>query len=121
MAATQQTWAALLLPLLILASHVAPITPQSSRPISEREWRAKKSLCYENIDNGLWGWHCRSSNIVRENCALRCVSAACYNEIYGNDPLEEGEVDIRRGRQFKYCVQRESMGESISGKSFDDY
>lgn len=97
------------------ASHIT-----SRYPVTDSELRDKKALCYDNIDNGLWGWHCRSSAIVRENCALRCVSAACYALIYGDDSLEEGEVDYRRGREFKYCVRRESVGESITGKSFAD-
>ncbi|KAI5070391.1 hypothetical protein GOP47_0014734 [Adiantum capillus-veneris] len=66
--------------------------------------------------SGLWGWHCKSSAIEKENCALRCVSAACYEKIYGDDPLEEGEIDFKRGREFQYCVRKESIGESITGK-----
>lgn len=35
--------------------------------------------------SGLWGSHCRSSAINKENCALRCVSHSCYDSVYGND------------------------------------
>lgn len=35
--------------------------------------------------SGLWGSHCRSLAINKENCALRCVSHSCYDSVYGND------------------------------------
>lgn len=42
-----------------------------------------------------------------ENCALRCASAMCYDEVYGSDPLEEGEVDVERGRAYRTCARGE--------------
>ena len=39
------------------------------------------------FSSGLWGWDCKFSAIAKENCALRCVSAACYGKIYGEDPV----------------------------------
>lgn len=85
------------------------------RPITDEEIREKKSTCYEDIENGLWGWQCMSSSIAKENCALRCLNAVCYEHIYGDDPLEEGEVDYKRGREFKFCMHRLSLGETIDG------
>ena len=44
---------------------------------------------------------------VMENCVLRCASASCYDEVYGRDALEEGEVDTERGRAFRSCAREE--------------
>ena len=38
---------------------------------------------------------------------LRCASASCYDEVYGRDALEEGEVDTERGRAFRSCAREE--------------
>ena len=50
---------------------------------------------------------CSRSQIDMENCILRCVSNTCYGNIYGDDPLEEGEVDVVRGRTFRSCARNE--------------
>ncbi|KAL5547179.1 hypothetical protein UlMin_006866 [Ulmus minor] len=80
------------------------VLAKSRRPISEIETRQKKNQCYADIDGGLWGWHCKSSVTARENCALRCLSSTCYELIYESDPLEEGEKDLVRGQEYKYCM-----------------
>ncbi|XP_057851070.2 uncharacterized protein LOC131061417 isoform X2 [Cryptomeria japonica] len=76
----------------------------SPRPISDQEIREKKAICYQDIENGLWGRQCKLSPAAKENCALRCLSAVCYEHIYGDDPLEEGELDYKRGKEYKYCM-----------------
>jgi hypothetical protein len=53
--------------------------------LQDRDLAKRKISCYQDIDNGLWGSHCRSSAINKENCALRCVSHSCYDSVYGND------------------------------------
>ncbi|KAK8948084.1 hypothetical protein KSP40_PGU017604 [Platanthera guangdongensis] len=58
------------------------------------------------MESGLWGWKCKSSIIEKENCALRCLSPACYQLIYESDPLEEGERDFNRSHEYKYCLHR---------------
>lgn len=35
---------------------------------------------------------------------FRCVSEDCYGSVYGSEALEEGEIDVSRGRDFKQCV-----------------
>mmetsp|Transcript_25259 Transcript_25259/g.30393 ORF Transcript_25259/g.30393 Transcript_25259/m.30393 type:complete len:104 (+) Transcript_25259:2-313(+) len=42
----------------------------------------------------------------RMNCVNECVSAECYSQIFGDEPLEDGEVDTIRSRQFTTCVRR---------------
>ncbi|MED6179487.1 hypothetical protein PIB30_001250 [Stylosanthes scabra] len=104
--------------LLFISS---PILAKSRYPVSDVEVRQKKLQCYTDIDSGIWGLPCKSSNIARENCALRCLSPACYELIYESDPLEEGEKDFIRGQEYKYCMHRLSLGESLEGVkgSFD--
>ena len=35
------------------------------------------------------------------------MSSTCYDQGYGDDALEEGEVDIARGRAYRSCVRAE--------------
>ena len=42
-----------------------------------------------------------------QNCINECVSKECYREIYSNEPLEDGEIDKIRERQFIQCVRKE--------------
>ena len=41
------------------------------------------------------------------NCVQLCISPACYQEIYGDNPLEDGEIDIDRAKTFEICVKNE--------------
>ncbi|XP_028787298.1 uncharacterized protein LOC114743262 [Neltuma alba] len=91
------------------------VLAKSRRAITDAETRQKKLQCYADIDSGLWGWQCKSSMTSRENCALRCLSPACYELIYESDPLEEGEKDLTRSQEFKYCMHKMSLGESLEG------
>ncbi|XP_004510173.1 uncharacterized protein [Cicer arietinum] len=110
----------LLISLLLISSSLSffcfsPLHAKSPHPISDVQVRNHKLQCYADIDSGLWGWQCKSSMIARENCALRCLSPACYELIYESDPLEEGEKDFIRSQEYKYCMHKLSLGESIEG------
>ncbi|KAK8546502.1 hypothetical protein V6N12_027282 [Hibiscus sabdariffa] len=113
----------ILLLLILLSSSVflPSVFAKSQNPITDSEVKKKKSECYADIDSGLWGGYCKSSSIAKENCALKCLSPACYELIYESDPLEEGEKDYIRGQEFKYCMYKLSIGESLEGVrgSFD--
>lgn len=39
-------------------------------------------------------------------CIRKCISGYCYNDIYGEDPLEEGEIDVRLN-SFKGCCAQQ--------------
>ncbi|KAL8495836.1 hypothetical protein ACS0TY_019809 [Phlomoides rotata] len=97
------------------------VLAKSRIPISDAEIRQKKNDCYSDIESGLWGQQCKSSSIARENCALQCLSPVCYELIYESDPLEEGEKDFTRSSEYKYCMNKVSLGESLDGirGSFD--
>jgi len=38
------------------------------------------------------------------NCINRCVSEKCYEEIYGQSPLEYGEIDNNKEKNFIECA-----------------
>ena len=38
------------------------------------------------------------------NCINKCASEKCYGEVYGKNPLEYGETDNARERNFVDCV-----------------
>ena len=40
-------------------------------------------------------------------CITRCVSSACHDRVYGDIPLEPGEVDRLRYAEFEVCAKRE--------------
>ncbi|KAK9742691.1 hypothetical protein RND81_03G191600 [Saponaria officinalis] len=101
--------------LIVLSMHLlfctTPVYSKSSRrPISDAEIRSKKDDCYIDIESGLWGLDCKSSTIAKENCALRCLSPRCYEIIYESDPLEEGEKDLVRSQEYKFCLYKEING-----------
>ncbi|XP_068635415.1 uncharacterized protein [Aristolochia californica] len=121
MARTPQFPFFLLITFLLVTFFAVTALGKSSRPISDEEIKEKKGSCYADIESGLWGWKCKSSVIEKENCALQCLSPVCYELIYGSDPLEEGEKDYIRGQEYKYCMHKLSLGESLEGVkgSFD--
>ena len=41
------------------------------------------------------------------NCVNQCLSHDCYEQIFAQDPLEDGEIDVVRGQQFEDCVKEE--------------
>ncbi|EOA22913.1 hypothetical protein CARUB_v10003646mg [Capsella rubella] len=104
-----------LLLLILSFCLLSCVLAKSPRPISDVEIRQKKNECYADIESGLWGWQCISSAIAKENCALRCLSPVCYELIYESDPLEEGEKDLIRSQEYKYCMYKLSLGESLDG------
>jgi Domain of unknown function (DUF4787) len=71
-----------------------------------------RSMRYECQNVGV----CALLNVPEEslNCVNQCVSAPCYNQIYNNAdvdpprlPLEDGEVDVFRAKEFDKCAQDE--------------
>ena len=52
---------------------------------------------------------CFESDINMENCLLECMSPECYNEVYGGDSLEEGEVDIVRYVEKKRKIEERQI------------
>jgi Domain of unknown function (DUF4787) len=42
-----------------------------------------------------------------ENCELRCMSENCYIKVYGETPLEPGEVKLDKAKLFSDCFRLE--------------
>ena len=65
-------------------------------------FRTKKSECLRTT--------CKDWNKDDDNCAYKCISDQCYEQIYSSNPLELGEIDKAREDRFVTCVNGE--GES---------
>ena len=69
-------------------------------------WRRKKLACEQNeckqfhIDEGM-------------NCVNKCISEKCYGDIYEENPLEDGEIDIQRSRKFQECLRKEAKVQQV--------
>jgi len=44
-----------------------------------------------------------AAGLEQTNCIRKCMSKECFEELYGSDPLEEGEIDVRFS-SFKGCI-----------------
>ena len=90
-----------LLFILILVVLVSPSYAKSKRAKTDSQWKARKRECERSHD--LCG-----SLIPEEaqNCVNKCVASECYDEVYANDPLEDGEIDPERGRSFTACTRK---------------
>jgi molecular chaperone DnaJ len=86
-----------LLILLILPPLVEAANPKKR---SEQEMRNLRSSCFRETCN---------MYIPEEsaNCVYACISPSCYQQIFGQEPLEDGEVDVERSRQFDACLRDE--------------
>jgi hypothetical protein len=40
-------------------------------------------------------------------CVSRCISQACHDRIYAPNPLEDGEMDVSRAKEFESCFREE--------------
>lgn len=66
----------------------------------DREWKSAKTQCELN--------DCKQFKpYENDNCVNRCISEACYQQIYGAQPLEDGEFDNVRSRTFTQCLRQE--------------
>lgn len=84
---------------------------QSARPLNKRRnsrnaskldyiWKDVKSKCELQTCGQM---------IPAEayNCVNECLSPKCYAEVYKDNPLEDGEVDLARDRSFVTCLRNE--------------
>ena len=65
----------------------------------DREFRQRKIDCASSQCAGKAG-------AEELNCTYRCMSPSCFEEIYGHDEIEEGEIDSTRSRVFNTCFKR---------------
>ena len=43
------------------------------------------------------------------NCISACLSPACFAQVYGDNPLEDGELDFDRALRFDDCFLEETQ------------
>jgi len=83
----------------------------------DRQMRELREECEQKMERAGIRDSCNVSPIARENCVLRCSSSACYDEVYGSDSLEEGEVDTLRNRRFRTCFKEQLRTKKSSNGS----
>lgn len=87
--------------LLLFASSNVHANNKNQLTKQDKAWKAKKIICEQSVCGHL---------VIDEanNCINECTSKVCYEEIYGSNPLEDGEFDTYRGKKFIACMRRES-------------
>ncbi|GAQ88219.1 hypothetical protein KFL_004100070 [Klebsormidium nitens] len=93
--------------LLLLLSDISSVDAKKKSykgTYMEKGVRLLRDDCELSIQRT--GGPCMTSSINKENCILRCMNPECYEQVYGLDSLEEGEVDARRGKDFRMCVRK---------------
>lgn len=75
------------------------------KPEYLKDWKARKQECMR-----------RPSCLYDEsdNCMNRCISKACYEKIFASAPLEDGELDKFRNRDFLDCVKQEEKERKLA-------
>ncbi len=77
----------------------------------DRIWRSKKAICESST--------CSHFNAPEAyNCINECVSKKCYTSVYSANPLEDGEIDNLREREFIKCIRLEQkeMRDAVKSK-----
>ncbi|GFO19901.1 structural maintenance of chromosomes protein [Plakobranchus ocellatus] len=69
----------------------------------DKRYKSARQRCEvgDSRCQGLW-------TVEHTRCIRKCMSEFCYNELYGDDPLEEGEIDVRLN-SFKGCLSQVKM------------
>jgi len=65
----------------------------------DKRYKSLRQRCeMEGNCHGIWG-------VENTKCIRKCMSKFCYNELYGADELEEGEIDVKLN-SFKGCLSQ---------------
>ena len=70
----------------------------------DRAFRARRRECETQTCAGMQP----GTNM---NCVNECISQSCFDEIYAEEPLEDGEVDSKRSRLFQNCARKSLVAE----------
>ena len=92
------------LALFLLLGENMPVlaaNAHTKRKKLDRVWRTKRRECLESEKCKL------IHKDENDNCVNKCTSLSCFNQVYGSEPLEPGEVDFHRWRQFTLCARKE--------------
>ena len=86
--------------LLALATSAEASSPRRRRSHkAAREWRGRKRACEQAICDALHPFE-------RSNCVNKCISPSCFRAVYGERPLEDGEVNPELYDAFVRCAVR---------------
>ncbi|KAK7087623.1 hypothetical protein V1264_021649 [Littorina saxatilis] len=70
----------------------------------DKKYRSAKQRCEMATEcQGIFG-------IDHIKCVRICISETCYEELYGHDPLEDGEIDVRLN-SFKGCLSQVAVAD----------
>ena len=68
----------------------------------DRQYKQKKAECEQTV------CHITQYNVDEiQNCINKCISESCFQSIYAAEPLEDGEIDMARLKQFTLCARRD--------------
>ena len=94
---------------LLFLSILPAIESKSKRTKTETQWKNKRRDC-ERFAPPEGCLTPQTTNEERQNCINKCADEYCFNDVYGpttsNGELEDGEIDLDRGRLFTACVRR---------------
>ena len=85
--------------LLILFLLPKLVTGKSSRRL-KKEIHSVRSHC-QQVTCAIW------LPEEAKNCVNFCTSPACYAQVFGANPLEDGEIDIPRSQDYEDCLKEE--------------
>ena len=94
-----------LLILLLLPKFVI-----SKKPKNTNRRRRKVYQIYQMLQNDCETHPKKCGSLIPEesmNCVMNCMSPSCYESIFSKDPLELGEVDFEREKEFGSCIRKE--------------
>ena len=89
-----------------VAKKTTTTTTSRKRSKIDRDVRRQRKDCEESPQCFVLPPH------ENNNCINQCLSSACYEQIFASDPLEDGEVDKIRTREFSKCLRNERKQEA---------
>lgn len=94
--------------LLVLVLSPALAAPNHGAARLDRVWKNKRLECERSSACG--------AMLLDEaqNCINMCISASCFKDVYGDMPLEDGEIDNTRSRQFTNCLRKEARDDKLA-------
>lgn len=66
----------------------------------DKIWKTKQNTCEKTTCGHLF-------YDESKNCVNECTSQTCYDEVYSDNPLEDGEIDHLRAYKYLHCLRRE--------------
>eukprot|EP01138_Halocafeteria_seosinensis_P010923 gb/GECG01011156.1/.p1 GENE.gb/GECG01011156.1/~~gb/GECG01011156.1/.p1 ORF type:complete len:154 (+),score=10.79 gb/GECG01011156.1/:1-462(+) len=71
---------------------------ESKRKVLTKFWKRSKA-CEDSCSH--------IHPLENDNCVNECISKVCYDKVYGDNPLEPGEIDSGRRAAFVRCAKKD--------------